>query len=855
MKENRAAHHGMMQLAVRSFERVPGKQTQVMAALSSENTDIQCKADPIQRQGSAEGPPPDPVYQYAEGTTHINDCGPASLVGILRVMGMEATFNAWILAHRPMENGAIATAYQEHYPGAQSGTVDPQEQLDVARSCVSTGAQTLQRYGLSVPTQERDYVLDPGQLRTALIGMLQLIGAQIPDNVNEFLPLASDGEDNLRGVDAASPASRNDLLRYLYRHCSGDQAVILLGAPTSWQQDENGRSVEVPAWGWGGDTPSAGGRTVGIDPGNGHFVIVHSFNRGTKMFTLLDPSFATPQQVTRDQLVQFITNRGGTLANMLTVPLSTVRSWIPAAQPKRGGGAMAANVPAPTGGGAPLPAATQARMGRSFGADFSSVRVHEDDSAAQIGALGYTQGNDVHFAPGQYRPGTPAGDTLLGHELAHVVQQREGRVAAPQGKGGIVEDPALEAEADQQGERAAAGQSARAASSSLQVDAPVVQRQDGGTGSPLPTLNLPSGPIPEVLLQALARNPSMAIHVAQWCTAHLLQREQMRSFWASADPATRGAQLGEMAVQLGRLEFMLGWIQQGGLSIATTAGWETRGTSADNLSREQGDQSSNRGTFPDRYQSQYGGAGGMAGYDWCGMFIGYLYSDLLQLDDPSMGSAGTEGWRGADTVLQSGEPKLWPIREVTDPSRFGQFVSWGDGGRPRAGDVLVISGEAFNQDVGTAIRNGNPASDPRTPTHVGMVEEATDEYVRTIDGNVSLLATSIRGSSDGSRSPNAVSGRAYNFGSQFTDREGAAYHYNHSRIICAVRITERTSNFAAPASGTPAGGTPAVTGEALMARLAAANAQVEAVLNSLSGTSRPFSAQGTVREWARGQGA
>ncbi len=66
-----------------------------------------------------------------------------------------------------------------------------------------------------------------------------------------------------------------------------------------------------------------------------------------------------------------------------------------------------------------------------------------------MGALAYTQGNNVHFAPGQYNPSSQKGQELLGHELTHVVQQREGRVQpTKQGKGMSVNDsPVLEKEA------------------------------------------------------------------------------------------------------------------------------------------------------------------------------------------------------------------------------------------------------------------------------------------------------------------------------------------------------------------------------------------------------------------------
>jgi hypothetical protein len=97
-------------------------------------------------------------------------------------------------------------------------------------------------------------------------------------------------------------------------------------------------------------------------------------------------------------------------------------------------------------------------MERSFGADFSDVRVHEGGHVSGLRATAYTRGSDVHFAPGKFQPGTEAGDKLIGHELAHVTQQRAGRVSAPQGKGSpVVADKALEAEADHHGDLAASG--------------------------------------------------------------------------------------------------------------------------------------------------------------------------------------------------------------------------------------------------------------------------------------------------------------------------------------------------------------------------------------------------------------
>ncbi len=103
-----------------------------------------------------------------------------------------------------------------------------------------------------------------------------------------------------------------------------------------------------------------------------------------------------------------------------------------------------------------MPPAVQRKIEALFGADFSDVRIHVGPQAQQIGALAFTRGRDLYFAPGQYMPHHSHGQRLLGHELAHVVQQRSNRVRNPFGSGvAVVQDPWLEAEADRMGMRIA----------------------------------------------------------------------------------------------------------------------------------------------------------------------------------------------------------------------------------------------------------------------------------------------------------------------------------------------------------------------------------------------------------------
>jgi hypothetical protein len=77
--------------------------------------------------------------------------------------------------------------------------------------------------------------------------------------------------------------------------------------------------------------------------------------------------------------------------------------------------------------GQPLDLATRAFMEMRFGHDFSRVRVHHDEKAAEsaksIQALAYTSGNHIAFKDGQYSPTTEGGKRLLAHELVHTMQQ------------------------------------------------------------------------------------------------------------------------------------------------------------------------------------------------------------------------------------------------------------------------------------------------------------------------------------------------------------------------------------------------------------------------------------------------
>jgi hypothetical protein len=102
-----------------------------------------------------------------------------------------------------------------------------------------------------------------------------------------------------------------------------------------------------------------------------------------------------------------------------------------------------------------LPDQLKAGVEGLSGISLDSVKVHYNSpKPAQLNALAYAQGTDIHVAPGQQKH--------LPHEAWHVAQQAQGRVKPTmQTKGvSINDDSGLEREADVMGAKAATVQAA-----------------------------------------------------------------------------------------------------------------------------------------------------------------------------------------------------------------------------------------------------------------------------------------------------------------------------------------------------------------------------------------------------------
>jgi hypothetical protein len=98
-----------------------------------------------------------------------------------------------------------------------------------------------------------------------------------------------------------------------------------------------------------------------------------------------------------------------------------------------------------------LPHHVKAGVEHLSGTSLGDVRTHYNSpEPARVNALAFTQGNQIHVAPGQERH--------VPHEAWHAAQQKQGRVrATTQAKGQpLNNDASLEHEADVMGARAAA---------------------------------------------------------------------------------------------------------------------------------------------------------------------------------------------------------------------------------------------------------------------------------------------------------------------------------------------------------------------------------------------------------------
>ncbi len=101
-----------------------------------------------------------------------------------------------------------------------------------------------------------------------------------------------------------------------------------------------------------------------------------------------------------------------------------------------------------------MPEELKARMENHFGMSLSGIKLRESSQVRDMGTTAVARGDTVSFAPGVYNPDTRIGRELIGHEIAHIVQQSSGKAEANLPGADISLDQGLEHAADHEGSMA-----------------------------------------------------------------------------------------------------------------------------------------------------------------------------------------------------------------------------------------------------------------------------------------------------------------------------------------------------------------------------------------------------------------
>jgi len=135
------------------------------------------------------------------------------------------------------------------------------------------------------------------------------------------------------------------------------------------------------------------------------------------------------------------------LQKKVPVPVASAKTPSPAVSPRLAAPVSKSRIPNLE----PRPSNLEPALGAAPSAKFSNVRLHPNaaEVTAPLQARAVTRGQDVYFHPGQFQPGTPHGEALIAHELAHTLQTRHA-VGAGGGPDSLVSQPgdAFEKNAD-----------------------------------------------------------------------------------------------------------------------------------------------------------------------------------------------------------------------------------------------------------------------------------------------------------------------------------------------------------------------------------------------------------------------
>ncbi|MEC7985949.1 MAG: CHAP domain-containing protein [Myxococcota bacterium] len=235
------------------------------------------------------------------------------------------------------------------------------------------------------------------------------------------------------------------------------------------------------------------------------------------------------------------------------------------------------------------------------------------------------------------------------------------------------------------------------------------------------------------------------VSLTNWCRDNLPDRTLLHGYMSRTDitDEEKTQTMGQLAVELAKNEFMVGWSYQGGVT-GSSRNWETRG--------------SNRGEFPTYYQEQMRTHGAANGAPWCTSFTGSIFDRLgfAFNEDTSEAQAKSIFWSGyrltrwAKNGQSNSRKQLTPVTDIPGAEgSSGALIESADWRRLRtlidvtpAEERLRVIQQFFEQqptpqagDIVVIGSNNTFRSNGRS--HTMMIENynAAEGTFTTIEGN------------------------------------------------------------------------------------------------------------------------
>ena len=238
------------------------------------------------------------VCQYENGTDKLvfNDCGPATVVMLIRAMG----------PHVAARFEAAVTAWDDEYGKKLHGQLTTQKQLDYVRF-----------HGGTYKTRDGkggSQALTIHEVEHCLVGTLRSLGVDLPDKaIAKYIATV----DQKRPTsDPKHAESMNLVEQFLESHCNESTAVVLLG------------DAKSAPWGWGGTADKSPGKRQNVTAGGGHFVLVYR-RSPHQLFEVLDPSWMAPMTRPLADVVKFAASFRGNGMHFMAVDFAALGDLVP----------------------------------------------------------------------------------------------------------------------------------------------------------------------------------------------------------------------------------------------------------------------------------------------------------------------------------------------------------------------------------------------------------------------------------------------------------------------------------------------------------------------------------------------